>query len=149
MIEQYVPERYWAKPEGPIREFLMVKQSALADLTSKLIRSEVVGPVQGLSIDMCELMRKPGKDHFVIMVSDDILLEDHMIFILLHEVGHVDWHFSEDSKNFSEEEHELYADFFAFETLKDVMGMDRAFDILLRYCSAQGMGKEILKHHDE
>ena len=148
LIKKYVPEKYWANPVGPIRSYLLVPQDKLAELGSKIAGADA-SCIQGLCIDVNELTRRKGKDHFEILVSDDILVEDHMAFVILHEVGHVDWHFNKDRFKFNEGEGELYADFYAYDILKAALGIDRAVDILLHYCSKNGMGKEMMKEHAE
>ncbi len=148
LIEKYVPTQYQPKPGGPVQDIVRISATKLTSLANKLMRTEhQADTVMGLSMDVDELLGKKDKSRFVIFISLDVLLEDQLAFILLHEIGHVNWHIQpEDRKKFAEHESELYADFYAFDHIKDTLGMDRALDVMIHYCSSGGMGKELSKH---
>ncbi len=146
IVKQYVPERYLPKAEGPIRDILWVTGETLDTFIAKTKLSRLVG-AKALSVDVNELLGKPEKDNFIIMLSQEIFLEDQLIFVLLHEVGHVDYHFCEDEKKKFGGDTEVYADMFAHDILVKALGFDRGFDMLIKNCSSAGFGKEMLKEY--
>ncbi len=146
IVKQFVPEKYLPKPEGPVRDILYVSREALDEFVAQLGVPRLVG-AQALCIDRNELKGIDKLDDFIIVLSNDILLEEHLIFVLLHEIGHVDFHFCEDEKKKFGGDTEVYADIFAHCTLNHLVGFSRSFEMLTRYCSADGFGKEVLKEN--
>jgi len=71
-----------------------------------------------------------------------------MEFILLHEIGHADWAVRKQEllPKWSAENAELYADFYAHQRLASLYDLKTADDLLLRFGSLHGSGKETTKY---
>jgi Zn-dependent protease with chaperone function len=145
LIKQHVPEKYHPRPEGPVRSILIAPADKLMQMASngRLVTKEGT-VIDGLMLDVATMMGRKEKDHFVILLSDRILLEDHMVFVLLHEIGHVDAKLGSEKflKHYSDNE-ELYADMHALDRMSETLGFQRALDALAQYCSTSGFGKEL------
>ncbi len=141
IVDQYVPKQYLPRA-GIVRGISILPNHHLLSvaelLTKTLIKEGHI--ISGLCIDLEELTGNPQKDgKFQIYLAESISAEEELIFALLHEIGHVDW----DSnpvrrKDFKEEEQELYADFYAFETIGDIHGLEKALNMLMQYQSVNG-----------
>lgn len=134
---QYRPSEY-----GPVRDILFAPAETIESISTNLLSGRNSSCIMALCIDLNKMKGSAGKDNFIIMIRSDILLEDQLRYILLHEIGHIDWHYNTLlASRFKSNEQELYADFFAHETLRKRYGMDRAVDLSCLYGSAQGIRK--------
>jgi hypothetical protein len=97
--------------------------------------------LDGLMMDIGRITGSGVKNNHVILINEEILLEDHMIFVILHEVGHVQFRM-EGSQYYADNE-ELHADLYAHDVMTDILGFNRSIAALGSFCSKHGFGKEM------
>ncbi len=149
LVARYVPACYQPQPHGPVKLIETMNGAVLTKLASVLLRTHFrEGDLAGVCIDMNELRQQPDPDSpwFHIYLVERFRSRREVIFSLLHEIGHVDWHLNHERRQqFQEDECELYADWYAFDQLANTMGLQSALDTACRFPSVHGLGRELIK----
>ena len=145
-IQKYVPEQYHPGNGRMVITLAPIDIANLALLASAYMKRDVSELLLGGICINTGLLLQSGKKEFDIFVKEHYESENEIAFVILHEVGHVDWWVNDERREkFRKEDNELYADLFAFERIADISGMDVAIDALCHYASGSGFGKEMLK----
>lgn len=150
LVAELVPDHYQpGAPEQVVRGIRLLSQSDIHTLACCLLKTEFQqSSVFGLCLDLQEIKGNQSEQpRFQIYLANEFPDRDTMTFILLHEIGHVDWHMNADRRSrFDPKEFELYADLYAFEVLSSVRGLDYAIDSLTANASNQGFAQEIMRY---
>ncbi len=150
-ITKYVPKEYQPGEGKLVFGIFPIDIANLALLASTFVGRNIPElMLGGVCINSGMLLGGSSVEMFDIFIKEHYESEEEIAFVILHEVGHVDWWVNEERrKMFKKEDNELYADLYAFERITDVVGMEKALDALCHYASASGFGKELSKDYNE
>lgn len=143
-VKRLYPEEYHPRPDGPVRAVICASQEEIYEMAKAYSHEpDDTGffSIRGLTLRVGfvfqEMLPGPETDKkwggaHIVLVNEEIETAEELAFALLHELGHVDWYTKKslDRGIFTEEEQEVYADFFAFDSMSNLLGMDKAVTIL-------------------
>ena len=133
VVAKYVPEEY--KPGGLVA-YKMAPELAFYNLCKSWGKQPLDDKFIGaLIFDINEIEKtvgiRPAKEDFVVYINEAITNEDKLTFIVLHEVGHLHWQLKRSElTRWSDDKEELHSDFYAFERIVEVAGMEKAISVL-------------------
>lgn len=132
--------------EGPRIQVNALEHEEFRRLTQELF-PERKGEILGMTVKWQQMMELANelignpKDKFSIYIDERIYDSQKLAFVVLHEFGHVKWELDEETRKMEafKDNEELFADFFAFDTLWESSGeLDTSMAILQRYGSGRG-----------
>lgn len=125
--------------------FNVVNAARIKNITKKLF-PENDGKIYGLTIDWkilyknAKTIKKNSQNKFSIFIDDELYDSRQLAFTVLHEFGHVKWAISPKERMLDvwDNNSELFSDFFAYDTLSELYGINPAITALELYSSKHG-----------
>jgi hypothetical protein len=149
LVKEMVPDKF--QPTGC--EVGIVTNISLADTALMCTFGDTQDTtILGITLDWGALRTSAGLSSespvvgkYGIFISKTATADRDMLsFILLHEVGHIDWFLKKKTGKEmprSMGNSDLYADIYAFEVLKGHYGLDEGIKLLRRFGSSRGWSK--------